>query len=142
MRRQSRAIIPLRTSSSGSSSSVFYCPRSRRRGSCGRLVLGFLALMAGHNAFCYEIRKKGDWGGANHRTDQQRLANGDEPSAIKEGAPIAPGMSAPAHFGQSSRPAVRIVQEPIADVILPPVDDGHEGKNDVVQGSSDHCCED
>ena len=101
-------------------------------------MLRLSALMAGHNALGYEIRKNGDWGGANHRTHEQRLANGDKPTTIKESAPIAPRMSAPAHLGQGGRPAVWIVQKPITDIVFPAVDDGHERKNDVVQGASNY----
>lgn len=95
--------------------------------------------MTRNDAFRYEKGDERNRRGANAGTNQQIFSSSQECAAIKKGVPIPPGMP-PMHVRQRGRPAVRVVQQPKTNVVLPAIDDGHQWKKNIVKRAGYHGC--
>ncbi len=94
--------------------------------------------MPRNDTFRYEKGDERNRRGTDAGTNQQIFAGSKECAAIKEGVPITPGV---VDVYQPGRPMVRVVQQPKANIVFPPINYRHEGKKNVMKRASNHGCE-
>lgn len=85
-------------------------------------------VMPDDDRFGNEVCGDGKRGGTYEGTEQQVSAD------IKDVHPTAPMEIFPMMFGNALRPLMRLAEDEIADVVLEPVNEGHQGQDDIVQG--------